>query len=89
MKLATKEAIRHALKPRERRRYQRVKIDVSGRYMLGDKNEYGCTVVDMSPAGLSMNAPAIGEVGEHVIAYIDILAGLKAPLLVLSRVDLR
>lgn len=71
MKLATKESIRKAVRPHERRRFQRVTVDLSGRYMLTDKNEYGCFVVDMSPGGVLMNAPQLGEVGEHVIAYID------------------
>ncbi len=39
--------------------------------MLADKNEYGCSVIDMSPGGVMLNAPQIGSVGDHVIAYID------------------
>ena len=71
MKLATKESIRLAVRPRERRRWSRVKVDLAGRYMLADKNEYGCSVIDMSPGGVMLNAPQIGKVGDHIIAYID------------------
>src|SRR5438045_975392 len=80
MKLASKEAIRQALKPRERRRFQRVKVDLSGRYMLADKNEYGCHVVNMSPGGVMLNVPQVGEVGEHVIAYIDHIGRLEGKI---------
>lgn len=80
MKLATKESIRQALRARERRRFQRVNVDLSGRYMLADKNEYGCFVVNMSPGGALMNAPQHGEVGEHVIAYIDHIGRLEGKI---------
>ena len=33
----------------ERRRHQRVKVNLLGRYMLADRREYPCQVVDMSP----------------------------------------
>lgn len=58
-------------KPREKRRFQRVKVSLLGRYMLASKREFPCQVVDMSPGGLAMIAPVMGEVGEMVIAYID------------------
>ena len=41
----------------ERRRHQRVKVDLLGRYMLPDRREFPCQVVDMSPGGISMVAP--------------------------------
>ena len=55
----------------ERRRFQRVKVHLLGRYMLQDQREYPCQVVNMSPGGLAMYAPGIGTVGERVIAYLD------------------
>jgi c-di-GMP-binding flagellar brake protein YcgR len=80
MKLATKDSIRQALKARERRRFQRVRVDLAGRYMLPDKNEYGCHVVNMSPGGVMFNAPKVGEVGEHVIAYVDHIGRLEGKI---------
>lgn len=80
MKLATKDSIRKAVRPRERRRHQRVKVDLSGRYMLSDKNEYGCFVVDMSPGGVLLNAPQTGQLGEHVIAYVDHIGRLEGKI---------
>ena len=55
----------------ERRRFQRVKIHLLGRYMLPDRREFPCQVVNMSPGGLAMLAPGIGNVGDRVIAYLD------------------
>ena len=55
----------------ERRRFQRVKVHLLGRYMLPDRREYPCQVINMSPGGLAMLAPGIGNVGDRVIAYLD------------------
>jgi len=55
----------------ERRRFQRVKVHLLGRYMLSDRREYPCQVINMSPGGLAMLAPGIGNMGERVVAYLD------------------
>jgi hypothetical protein len=55
----------------ERRRFQRVNVHLLGRYMLQDRREFPCQVINMSPGGLAMYAPGIGNVGERVIAYLD------------------
>jgi hypothetical protein len=55
----------------ERRRFQRVKVHLLGRYMLPDRREYPCQIINMSPGGLAMLAPGIGNVGDRVIAYLD------------------
>ncbi|WP_237153475.1 PilZ domain-containing protein [Oryzibacter oryziterrae] len=63
-------ATRKMPKP-ERRRFQRVKINVLGRFMLSNRNEYPCQVLDMSPGGAALMTPVSGELGERVVAYID------------------
>jgi len=55
----------------ERRRFQRVKLHLLGRYMLPDRREFPCQVINMSPGGLAILAPGIGNVGDRVIAYLD------------------
>jgi hypothetical protein len=55
----------------ERRRFQRVKVHLLGRYMLPDRREYPCQIINMSPGGLALLAPGIGNVGDRVIAYLD------------------
>lgn len=69
--LSTKEKPVFLSASEDRRRFQRVKIDLLGRYMLADRCEYPCQVIDMSPGGLALLGPAIGQVGERVVAYID------------------
>jgi hypothetical protein len=61
----------------ERRRFQRVKVDLLGRYMLPDRREFPCQVVNMSPGGMAVIAPVIGQPGERVIAYVDHLGRLE------------
>jgi len=64
----------------ERRRHQRVKVNLLGRYMLADRREYPCQVVDMSPGGILLIAPVSGRVGERVIAYVDHLGRLEGQI---------
>jgi hypothetical protein len=64
----------------ERRRHQRVKVNLLGRYMLADRREFPCQVVDMSPGGIAIVAPVIGNPGERVIAYVDHLGRLEGKI---------
>jgi PilZ domain len=61
----------------ENRRYQRVKVDLLGRYMLEDRREFPCQVINMSPGGLALIAPACGRLGERVVAYVDHIGRLE------------
>ena len=61
----------------ERRRFQRVRVNLLGRYMLLDRREYPCQVSNMSPGGMALIAPVAGEVGERVIAYVDHVGRLE------------
>ena len=61
----------------ERRRHQRVKVNLLGRYMLADRREFPCQVVNMSPGGMALIAPVAGNPGERVIAYVDHLGRLE------------
>ncbi len=64
----------------ERRRHQRVKVNLLGRYMLEDRREFPCQAINMSPGGIALIAPVIGQPGERVIAYIDHLGRLEGRL---------
>ena len=57
--------------PEERRRFQRVKVHLLGRYMLPDRREFPCQVINMSPGGLALLGPGIGQIGDRVFAYLD------------------
>jgi len=61
----------------ERRRFQRVKVNLLGRYMLADRREFPCQVTNMSPGGMAVIAPVSGQPGERVIAYVDHVGRLE------------
>jgi hypothetical protein len=64
----------------ERRRFQRVRVNLLGRFMLQDGRELPCQVVNMSPGGMAIIAPVSGQVGERVIAYVDHLGRLEGQI---------
>jgi hypothetical protein len=72
--LAKLHSLPHA---KERRRHQRVRVNLLGRYMLADRREFPCQVINMSPGGMALIAPVRGNVGERVIAYVDHLGRLE------------
>lgn len=68
---AAKLSINIASKGTDRRRHQRVRVNILGRFMLENRQEYPCQVINMSPGGLAMITPVAGRVGEKVVAYLD------------------
>jgi hypothetical protein len=55
----------------DRRRFHRVHLELQGRYMLANGQEFPCQVSNMSPGGMALIASAGGPAGERVIAYVD------------------
>ncbi|GHB33034.1 pilus assembly protein PilZ [Pseudovibrio japonicus] len=68
---ATNRIAALAAKEPDRRRFSRVEINVLGRFMLENRREYPCQVINMSPGSAALVSPVIGEVGERVVAYLD------------------
>src|SRR5215467_7367786 len=64
----------------ERRRFQRVRVALLGRYMLADRREFPCQVANMSPGGMAVVAPVSGQPGERVIAYVDHVGRLEGKI---------
>jgi len=64
----------------DRRRHQRVKVNLLGRYMLADRREFPCQVIDMSPGGMALIAPVTGAPSERIIAYVDHLGRLEGQI---------
>jgi hypothetical protein len=62
-------------------RFQRVKVSVLGRYMLADRREFPCQVLEMSPGDAVVIAPVAGNTGERVIAYLDHLGRIEGSIL--------
>lgn len=48
-----------------------------GRYMLSDRREFPCQVLEMSPGDALVIAPVAGLAGEKVIAYLDHLGRIE------------
>ena len=66
-------------------RFQRVKVSVLGRYMLADRREFPCQVLEMSPGDAVVIAPVTGTVGEKVVAYLDHIGRIEGAIV--SQVD--
>ena len=64
----------------DRRRHQRVKVNLLGRYMLPDRREFPCQVINMSPGGMALIAPVSGAAGDRIIAYVDHLGRLEGQI---------
>ncbi|MFC5386361.1 PilZ domain-containing protein [Aquamicrobium segne] len=55
----------------KKRSFQSVQIKIYGRFMLEDRSEYSCQVLEMSSENIALRAERNGKPGEKVIAYID------------------
>jgi hypothetical protein len=56
----------------ERRRFHRVRVDLSGRLFIpSDSRESRCTISDLSPGGAAIVCEIIPEAGTPVILYVD------------------
>jgi hypothetical protein len=65
-------------------RFQSVRVNLLGRYMLADRREFPGQVVAMSPGEMTMIAPQSGQPGERVIAYIDHVGRLEGAIVELT-----
>ena len=77
---ATPQAARPSRNYAQLPRFQRVKVSVLGRYMLADRREFPCQVLEMSPGDAIVVAPIPGDVGERVIAYLDHLGRVEGTI---------
>jgi hypothetical protein len=64
----------------EPNKFQRVKVSVLGRYMLADRREFPCQILEMSPGDALVIAPVAGEVGEKVVAYVDLVGRIEGTI---------
>lgn len=56
---------------KDRRRHQRVSVNLLGRFMRENKSEYPCRLLNISPGGVALMAPIAAESDEHIIVYFD------------------
>lgn len=64
----------------ERRRYQRIALNLPGRFMRADKVDYPCRLKDISVGGATLTTTTRVTVGEHIIVYLMHLGGLEGPV---------
>lgn len=64
----------------ERRRHQRVRVVLLGRYMLVNRQEYPCQTVNISPGGVEFVAPVRGVLGERVVCYLEHLGRIEGEI---------
>jgi hypothetical protein len=63
--------------PGERRRHQRVKVQLPGRFMRSDRREFDCVTIDMSPGGIALASDAEIRRGERIVAYLSQIGRLE------------
>ncbi len=56
---------------RERRRFRRMPIEVSGRMLDPFGREHDCRTADISPGDIRIAAPILPPVGERVVLYLE------------------
>lgn len=62
-------------------RFQRVKVSILGRYMLADRREFPCQVLEMSPGDAVVIAPVAGIERERIVAYLDHIGRIEGTIL--------
>ncbi|UPA26014.1 PilZ domain-containing protein [Shinella oryzae] len=68
----------------DQRNFQRVSVNLSGRLMTANHDEYDCTVLDMSPGDANFICAARPRMGERIIAYIDHLGRIEGNVALLN-----
>ena len=63
------------------RSFQRVSVNIGGRLMLADHEEYACTAIEMSPGDVSFQCAGRPRTNERVIAYLDHLGRIEGTIL--------
>lgn len=61
----------------DRRRHKRVELPLLGRFMRSNRQEFPCTLRDISVGGAAMNSPVDVDHGEKIIAYFDNIGGVE------------
>jgi len=79
--MTSNRAVRPGRSQAESPQFQRVKVSILGRYMLADKREFPCQVLEMSPGDALVIAPVSGRAGERVIAYIDHIGRIEGSVI--------
>jgi hypothetical protein len=61
----------------DRRRHARFEVNLVGRFMRADKQEYACQVTSISVGGAVFKSPVGVSEGERIVAYLDNIGGIE------------
>ncbi|MFB2553267.1 PilZ domain-containing protein [Ensifer soli] len=61
----------------DERAFQRVAVNLNGRLMLDNHDEYDCKAIDMSPGDVMLASDAKPRAGERIIAYVEHVGRLE------------
>lgn len=64
----------------DKRRYKRLTLNIKGRYMRQDKQEYACELVDLSAGGGAIAAEVRPEPGERIVASFEHIGMLEGTI---------
>ena len=65
----------------DRRKLPRVKKRLHGRYLLADRWEHVCTVIDASPTAVALEAGVRGKIGDKVVVYFDAIGRVEGRII--------
>lgn len=65
----------------QERQFSRVNLTLFGRFMLENKQEFPCQILNMSPGSAAMITPTPARINERIIAYIDHMGRLEGRVL--------
>ncbi len=84
--MATTQTFRQRplIRQHDRRRFQRVTVNLLGRFMLEDRREFPCQTVDMSPGSVAFTSAMSGKVGERIVAYVDQIGRIEGQIVRVS-----
>ncbi|HEY9058007.1 MAG TPA: PilZ domain-containing protein [Aurantimonas sp.] len=68
----------------ERRRFNRVDVNLLGRFMREDRTEYPCRAENMSPGDVAITTAVRPWDGERIIVYIDHIGRLEGTVVRVS-----
>jgi c-di-GMP-binding flagellar brake protein YcgR len=61
----------------DRRKYRRIKVRLSGRFMRENQQEHPCYTNDISAGGINLSAAVNCEPGEYIVLYIEAIGRLE------------
>ena len=62
------------------RQHERAGLKLPGRFNFGGGKDYDCRTIDVAAGGLAVESQEKGQMGDHVVAYIEPLGRLEGEI---------